>query len=96
MNAFATGVLDLVEELRLRRWARNNHVPPADRDADWHPIVLDEMNNRDAELDEQRRDPPGTGFAPLGEPLPNFHVPHRAHGPRFLASPQRSSELHYT
>lgn len=88
-------VLDIVEELQLRRWARANHVPPNDRDADWHPVILDEMCRKDAELEEQASSR-FAGFAPLGEPLPAFHAPHRSTGPRFLASPQRSGELHYT
>ena len=41
--------LDFIEELRLRRWARENYVPVAERDAAWHPIILDEMSRKDAE-----------------------------------------------
>lgn len=42
--------IDLVKELRLRTWARRNHVPVAQREAAWHPVVLEEMEVRDAEL----------------------------------------------
>lgn len=35
--------MDVVDELRLRRWARQHHVASEERDATWHPIVLDEM-----------------------------------------------------
>lgn len=42
--------LDLTRELRLRNWARRNYVPERDRKSTWHPIVLDEMSRRDAEL----------------------------------------------
>ena len=31
--------LDLIEELRLRRWARENYVPPENRQRTWHPVV---------------------------------------------------------
>jgi hypothetical protein len=41
---------DPVEELRLRRWARENYVAIAHRDSTWHAIVLDEMQRRDREL----------------------------------------------
>lgn len=41
--------LDLVDELRLRRWARENYMPVELRDDEWHPVVLDEMSRRDAE-----------------------------------------------
>lgn len=44
--------LDLIEELRLRRWARQNYVPPEKRDAAWHPVVLDEMDRKDDEVNE--------------------------------------------
>ena len=41
--------VDAVEELRLRAWARRNYRPLDDRDADWHPIILDEMRRKDRE-----------------------------------------------
>jgi hypothetical protein len=41
--------IDLIDELRLRRWARENYVANEDRDEEWHPIILDEMIRRDAE-----------------------------------------------
>lgn len=41
--------IDLVDELRLRRWARMNFVPAAERNGNWHPIILDEMQVQDSE-----------------------------------------------
>lgn len=41
--------VDLIEEMRLRTWARKNYLPSKDRDESWHPIVLDEMNRMDQE-----------------------------------------------
>lgn len=41
--------MDLIDELRLRRWARTHHVPAAERPRDWDPVVLDEMRRKDAE-----------------------------------------------
>lgn len=41
--------VDAVEEMRLRAWARRNYTPLDDRDATWHPIVLDEMRKKDRE-----------------------------------------------
>jgi hypothetical protein len=41
--------LDLIEELRLRRWARENYVPPEKRQRSWHPIVHEEMKKKDHE-----------------------------------------------
>ena len=41
--------LELTHELRLRRWARLNHVPEEERDTLWHPVILDEMRQRDRE-----------------------------------------------
>ncbi len=38
--------LDFIEELRLRRWARQNYVPPEQRDVSWHPVVLDENGSQ--------------------------------------------------
>jgi hypothetical protein len=39
--------LDMIEELRLRRWARENYVPRDQRETSWHPVVLDEMARKD-------------------------------------------------
>ena len=41
--------VDLVEEIRLRTWARKHYASPAERDEDWHPIILDEMSRKDQE-----------------------------------------------
>ena len=52
---FSSGVmseLDLIEELRLRRWARENYVPADERNAGWHPIILEEMRRKDGEVSE--------------------------------------------
>lgn len=94
MNQLATDTLDLVEEFRLRRWARANHVPAVERDLAWHPVILDEMARKDDELEQLAAAP--APFAPLREVRPAFHSGHHSIGPRFLASPQRSGELHYT
>ncbi|GIW80494.1 MAG: hypothetical protein KatS3mg105_2301 [Gemmatales bacterium] len=48
----AVGQLDFIEELRLRRWARENHVPPHERMPDWHPVIHDEMRKKDIESAE--------------------------------------------
>ena len=40
---------DPVEELRLRRWARENYVAVESRDPAWHSVVLDEMRRKDQE-----------------------------------------------
>jgi hypothetical protein len=41
--------IDLIEELRLRRWARENYVPPDRRSRTWHPVVHEEMKKKDHE-----------------------------------------------
>ena len=41
--------LDLIEELKLRRWAREHYVPPDERDETWHPVIQDEMKKKDNE-----------------------------------------------
>ncbi len=44
--------LDMITELRARRWARENYVAHEDRDPAWHPIVLDEMRRKDVEASD--------------------------------------------
>ena len=41
--------VDFIDELRLRRWARENYVPAESRVVHWHPVILDEMQRRDLE-----------------------------------------------
>jgi hypothetical protein len=41
--------MDLIEELQLRRWARENYVPPEKRDHGWHPVIQEEMKKKDTE-----------------------------------------------
>lgn len=43
---------DAIEELKMRRWARENYVPAGSRDARWHPVVLEEMRRKDCESRE--------------------------------------------
>jgi hypothetical protein len=44
--------IDFIEELRLRRWARENYVPSSERELSWHPVILDEMTRKDVEMVE--------------------------------------------
>lgn len=52
MQTVASLPLDLVHELRLRCWARENYVPASQRDGNWPGVVQDEMRRRDLELAE--------------------------------------------
>ncbi len=49
MISGVVGELDFIEELRMRRWARENYVPRTEREDNWHPVILDEMEKRDVE-----------------------------------------------
>ena len=51
-------LLDLIEELRLRRWARENYVTPESRCNTWHPVVLEEMSRKDQESTHKRESEP--------------------------------------
>lgn len=46
--------VDFIEELRLRRWARENYVPCGLRDRSWHPIIHEEMLRKDEEVSPDR------------------------------------------
>lgn len=52
MGSGLLGDMDLIEEFRLRRWARENYVPADSRDRAWHPIIQEEMRRKDAEASE--------------------------------------------
>ena len=86
--------LDLIKELRLRRWARTHWVPPEERQASWHPVVLEEMQRRDAELSDHvvRPSTPHFGYVPLVPDSPErLDLPHLAVGsPKTAALPVRA------
>ncbi len=43
--------IDPIEEIRLRTWARTHYVQEDER-SNLHPVILDEMQRRDEELEE--------------------------------------------
>lgn len=53
MTSGVMAEIDLIEELRLRRWARENHVPPEQRQHSWHPVIHEEMAKKDTDLERQ-------------------------------------------
>jgi len=87
--------IDLVEEFRLRRWARENYVALEGRSADWHPVILEEMERRDAEV--ALLDGPAIVAARFypNRRLDNVYGPHEIR-PHYEASSMISREMHYT
>ena len=53
MPSSVVAEVDLIEELRLRRWAREHYVPADRRESSWHPVVLDEMVRKEHERNEE-------------------------------------------
>jgi hypothetical protein len=49
--------VDFIEELRLRRWARENYVPSEEREDSWHPVIHHEMEKKDLESAHPLADP---------------------------------------
>jgi hypothetical protein len=88
MRAPARSDVDIIKELRLRRWAREHYVAAEERSAKWHPVVLEEMARRDGELDFQRAEMgPGGRYVPLApSPVRIFHQRHVSFAaPNFLS-----------
>ncbi len=52
MMIVAGSEVDFIDELRLRRWARENYVSGGNRAKDWHPVIHDEMRKKDTEMAE--------------------------------------------
>lgn len=97
MKSSKTQPVDFIAELRLRQWARNNYVAADERcDSDWHPIVLDEMRRKDADLQAQEiliRQHLGV-VVPLMPDMPEGSRVDAAHepvpAPQFLSSPVKT------
>lgn len=92
----SSATLDLVEELRLRRWARLHHVAAEERQSDWHPVILEEMLRKDAELAEQEPIDAGSRLVPIANGRRGIHAAHPQSMPRFLSVAGTRGELHYT
>ena len=52
LDSFKADAVDFIDELRLRRWARENYVPSPERSPAWHPIILEEMTRKDRETSD--------------------------------------------
>ena len=83
--------MDILNELRLRRWARENFVPPEQRSDEWDAAILSEMRRRDAELASiTSAEAFGTKFVPLEPATYFFDIPHLGPTtPHFLSKPDR-------
>jgi hypothetical protein len=57
MVSSALAELDFIEELRLRRWAREHYVPAHERLHNWHPIIHEEMEKKDFETGDSVASP---------------------------------------
>jgi hypothetical protein len=91
-------VLDLVEELRVRQWARRNWVPETLRDLRWHPVILEEMHVRDQELSEHQAC--AARMVPIAADSRKLPAPHFLQTPARHAIPSEAAdvsefELHY-
>jgi hypothetical protein len=53
MFSAVSAEVDVIEEFRLRRWARENYVPAELRVRTWHPVILDEMLRKDEEIEPE-------------------------------------------
>lgn len=90
----ADAPLDFVEELQLRRWARQNYVAATDRRVDWHPVVREEMQLRDAEMIVKTRTrEPASTYVPLAPTdIQRIHPGHEAvHSPSVAMEPGTES-----
>jgi hypothetical protein len=57
MTSSGLAELDFIEELRLRRWARENYVPNDQRNDSWHPVIHEEMDKKDREAGDSLAEP---------------------------------------
>ena len=69
MRSSVLAELDLIEELRLRRWAREHYVPRSERRTSWHPVVHEEMSKKDHEAGQEEAAPRGTAGSAGGRDI---------------------------
>lgn len=54
MPSSVVAEVDFIEELRLRRWAREHYVPADRRESSWHPVIIDEMVRKEHERNQEK------------------------------------------
>jgi hypothetical protein len=92
--------IDFIEELMYRCWARRNYLPSELREQDWHPVILDEMSQRDGELREEMQQEQqwnqslASAFVPLVPTVTHYVHPAQSEirEPHFLSAPAASSD----
>lgn len=87
--------LDIVEELRLRRWARENYAAADERSVDWHPVILEEMERRDAEVAWLVAPPIVAARFYPNHRLDGVYGPHELQ-PHYSEEAMTPREMHYT
>lgn len=85
--------IDLIEELKLRQWARRNYVEPSLRDPSWHPIVHLEMEVRDLEQRDSAPASLAAGLVPLEDRRIRIDAAHTSRAD-FAITPPRSRDHH--
>ena len=94
MSVGNSNSIDLVEELRLRRWARLHHVSADERDRAWHPVILAEMERKDRDV--ETAEAAVSHYVPIAPRSPLTHQPHEIEAPYFYTTPVPADQLHYT
>lgn len=61
MTGSGAAELDFIEELKLRRWARENYVPRGRRQIAWHPVVHEEMERKEHDIAHVEKTPTFAG-----------------------------------
>lgn len=87
--------LDIIEELQLRRWARENYIPANERGTGVHPIIAEEMQRKDAEaIINARSREPLSSFVPLAPTMiQKLHTDHQLpETPKMLQQRDRREE----
>ncbi len=101
MKQDAKATISLAAEFRLRSWARVHYVAVDQRKEIWNPVVLDEMRNKDLEMQEieenRMKDRVSSMYVPLAPGVTNrLDEAHpAASGPHVLKMSNNSRSSHH-
>lgn len=93
--------MDIIKELRLRRWARENYVAPNERSDRWDAVILNEMSVMDRDIaDRQAEADLLSAYVPVRESaaheqMRRIHRPHNGiPEPNFISGVPERSDLY--
>ena len=91
----ASAPVDMIEEFRLRRWARENYAAADQRQSSWHSLIHEEMQQMEFEQLVPEEPVCIARIVPLADDQQAVHSAHQTATPHSLRIAELESEEMY-